>query len=72
MTVNTCLGFASIAGYGSESDASVGDKAILRSDLTVAASGHQQNKPTRRKSAEGGCRLGVLGVVGFVGIHPHI
>ena len=31
-----------------------GTSAIFRSDLTMAASGHPQNKPIRRKSAEGG------------------
>ncbi len=76
MTWKRHLRFASIAASGSESDASVGDKGMLRSDLTalrtVAASG-----PIRRKSAEEVCRLGVVGFLGrFLGdpwgIRPHL
>lgn len=71
MTSKRHLGFASTAACGSDSDASVGDEEMLRSDLTpkwwlhLATNEIAQSAESRPRGVAG------LAFPGFVGIHHH-
>lgn len=71
MTSKRHLGFASTAASGSDSDASVGDEEMLRSDLTpkwwlhLATNEIAQSAESRPRGVAG------LAFPGFVGIHHH-